>query len=118
MKDRILIDGEWYVREATLQETELELIWSETVETSTKDYSWTAVRLKKDTGDTGAFYDPYVEFLDKATGKKETWDSVSWLRGLLDGSPEALDEARDSMDQRGVRDFIQFLKKLRENEWI
>lgn len=115
MKDRILIDGEWYVREATLQETELELIWSETVETSTEDYSWTAVRLKRD---SDGFYDPYVEFLDKATGKEEIWDNVSWVQCLLDGDDVALNEAKESMDNKGVRDFTQFLKKLQENEWI
>jgi hypothetical protein len=116
MKDRILIEGEWYVREATLQETELELIWSETVETSTEDYSWTAVRLKRD---SDGFYDPYVEFWDKATGKKEMWDNSAWLIGVLEGYDESqIEEAKESMDNKGVRDFIQFLKKLRENFWI
>ena len=115
MKDRILIEGEWYVRESTLHEAKLELIWSETVETSTKDYSWTVVRLKKD---SEGFYDPYVEFLDKATGKEEMWDNHLWLKRVLDGDLDAMVEARESMDNQGVRDFIQFLKKLRENEWI
>lgn len=114
MKDRILIEGEWYVREATLQETKLELIWSETVETSTEDYSWTAVRLKKD---SGGFYEPCVEFLDKATGKKEMWDNPKWFNSLIEGDEESISEARSSMDAKGVRDFIQFLKKLLEHGW-
>jgi len=87
----------------------------------TDDYCWEASRIRKD---DGTFYkDVHVEFKDKTVDnwrskESEYWDSNSWLLGVLQSNPESLKEARDCMNEEGVKTFREFLGYLNDLGWL
>jgi hypothetical protein len=124
-KDRIQIDGVWYVKEEPTQnKIEIEdhqLTQCQTLIYETDDYCWKAFRIYKD--DWVTFYDEVgIEFLDKEGDredwKEEYWDNNNWFRGVYENNEDSLKEARESMDENGIAHFQAFVGKLIEKGWL
>ena len=124
-KNRIQIDGVWYVKEEPTQnKIEIEyhqLTQCQTLIYETDDYCWKAFRIYKD--DWVTFYDEVgIEFLDKEGDredwKEEYWDNNNWFRGVYENNEDSLKEARESMDENGIAHFQAFIGKLIEKGWL
>ena len=124
-KNRIQIDGVWYVKEEPTQnKIEIEdhqLTQCQTLIYETYDYCWKAFRIYKD--DWVTFYDEVgIEFLDKEGDredwKEEYWDNNNWFRGVYENNEDSLKEARESMDENGIAHFQAFIGKLIEKGWL
>lgn len=130
METRIEINGVWYVREDTindsldiLDEEEMDLTWTEECIYEIDDYCFVASRIKKD-GDENEFYtDIDIKFTDKRYHGRtefieEYWDNNSWFRGILENNPESLRDLREVLCDNGVKQFKMFLRKLVEVKWL
>ncbi len=121
MKERIQIDGVWYVRET---EPEEEIILNDLTQVlniiyENDDYSWEASRIFKDDGET--FYEGFdIEFTDKrkTPWKTEYWDSMKWLKGVLEDDRHSMKLAEEAMDDKGIKHLKAFLKYLKEKVWF
>jgi hypothetical protein len=123
MMDRIQINGVWYVREDLNQvleeEREMDLTFSQICTYETDEYCWEAMRIYKD--EKTFFPDIDIKFTDKTDPKpwrEEHWDNNAWMKGVLNEDPESIFEAKNSMNDKGISDFREFLKKLVEHEWL
>lgn len=116
MKDRIEIDGVWYVRESnSIEFYEYDFIG---YVCECDDYYFEATRLQKEDGT----YNKYItiKFTDKRGGrenwKDDFWDNNSWFRGILNDVPESLQGLKE--DNIDIDTVKEFLKKLVDKEWL
>lgn len=130
MKNRIEINGVWYVKEdsvkdsSNLIETEpVDLTFSEECVYEVSSYCFVASRLKKN--ETNDFYkDITITLTDKRsndpdTWKEKQWDNNSWFNGILEGNSDSilvLDGT--NLCKNGKMHFKAFLSKLQEEEWL
>lgn len=124
MKDRIQINGEWYIKESSnlLPEPEpLDLTYTQGCVYETSKYCFEATRLYKDY-DSCEFYEDTldIEFTDKRTKpwKTDDWDRVDWFRGVYDNDKRAINEALKVMDEDGVKELKQFIGHLIKIGWL
>ena len=123
-KDRIQIDGVWYVKESNAKPTtkKVEIEDSDITKLlgavyETDDYCWEATKIYKDDGTLYSGLD--IKFTDKANSEIiRYWDNDAWMKGVLESNPESLEEARNEMDEEGIAYFQAFLAKLREDFWL
>jgi hypothetical protein len=127
MEDRIQINGVWYKREEdSVEETE-STFWDVTdyigKVAESKLYVFKAERIYRD-GINSELYSVSIEFTDKrftdnrALWKTELWDNPTWMRGVLNNSPDALEDLRDSVCEQGEKEFKEFLRMLQEEGWL
>ena len=124
-KDRIQIDGIWYVREDQPQTETLkpeQLTNTVNCIYETYNYCFEAVMIFKDDCDT-LYPDVSIEFTDKRPTKRENWitdylDNPIWMRGVFHGDEESMVDAREIMDQEGIDEFRAFLKHIETKGWI
>lgn len=125
MKDRIQINGEWYVKENNTPKTNIkddDVTFFEGCVYETDNYCWEATRIYKSYADK-IFYpscDIDIEFTDKTQKpfKSEHWDNYIWFNGILSGDDEAYLSALELMGVEGVDHFKAFLKKLVEINYL
>lgn len=122
MEDRILINGIWYVKESSIEEKavpeELIEIYSYIGFTcETDDYHFEAKRYYRDDNET-FFQGISIDFRDKIQNTTDFWDSVSWMKGVLENNPDSLEEARFSLNEKGINALKLLLKKLEEKGWL
>lgn len=120
MKDRIEIDGVWYVREDQADQEELDLDYTSfdgrVYETDL--YCFEVTRILEDDGT------PYpgctVEFTDKRDKpfKKDFWDNENWFLGILDENPASMVDLKDMCCGQGVREFKYVLNDLVKVGWL
>lgn len=123
-KDRIQIDGVWYVKEVTtapvvITEDDLIKSLSLTYEPFEGKYCWEAVRIFRD--EDTFFNDISIKFTDKRTSypwKEDDWDNNTWMMGVYENDPDALEEAKEAMCEEGLKQFQAFLKVLIDKEWL
>jgi hypothetical protein len=121
IKDRILIDGVWYRREAELAKRELEVTFARTCSLETNNYCWEASRLQRGKDEAQGYWPGIdIKFTDKTERPwtEEHWDSEAWFRGVLTGTPESLEHAEETMSPAGQADFRRFLENLVELGWL
>ena len=119
IKDRIQIDGVWYVREDNIEDEPIKL---DVVETQgclveNEDFCYDATRIAND---KGGFYDGVdIKVTDKREKpwKEDYWDNNTWMLGILENNPDSLEElghyTRDNFK------FLQaFLQYLKDKEWL
>jgi hypothetical protein len=124
-KDRIQINGEWYVKESTSKKQNQIVIDDDGMTSfrgyvyETDKYSWEATKVYH-IDDIEFFPDFGIKFIHKEIKpqKEEYWDNNSWFAGVLDGNETDLHVAHESMDEEGVAHFKAFLAKLREKGWL
>lgn len=120
MENRIQINGVWYVKEEEKQPDidKKNIIYFKGAVLENEDYAWKATKIQKD---DGSFYDGLdIEFIDKRKKpwKEEHWDNDNWFKGILDNNPDSMKEAKESMDDEGIKVFKAFLNKLVEDELL
>ena len=117
-KERIQINGIWYVPET--QSIEPEDIDENEVTRFTgcvfenDDYCWEATRLE------GSDTCTDIKFTDKRSNPWSTdhWDNPNWFIGLLDNDPDSMPHALEVMSEGGVKTFKGFLRVLKNNGWL
>jgi hypothetical protein len=122
MKDRIQIDGVWYVRELEPEpETEfldVQIHTSISVHYENDDYSWEAISLIKD---DGSQYDGFdIKFTNKniKPWKDDYWDNMKWIKGVYENNPDSIKEALEEMNENGIKHFRSFLNELNKIGWF
>lgn len=120
-KDRILIDGVWYVREQNIP-INIEVTRAKSITTENHKYCFEATKIERE---DGTYYDGFdIEFVDKrppggkANWKTEYWDHMGFFKGCLDRNDESLTELRKYVCEDGVEEFIAFLKVLDKEGWF
>lgn len=124
-KDRIQIDGVWYVREEQPQIKTIEphqLTNTINCIYETDKYCFEAIMIFKDDCET-LYPDVSIEFIDKRPAKYDDWkkdssDNPTWMRGVFHGDKESMIDARNLMDQEGIDEFRAFLKHIETKGWI
>jgi len=117
MKDRIEINGVWYVREDKPKpEYNFRITDTESMilETSTSCFEMTVL---KDYN-----YDPSIQYTDKTVGefgawKNEFWDSEAWMKGVLENNPESLQELPNLTDE-DLAALQYLIKEAVERGWL
>lgn len=81
------------------------------------DYCWEATRVYIDDVLNEAID---VKFTDKTTDewKEEHWDNMNWFKAVHRNDPEAIAEAKLSMNIEGVTVFQKFISALVEKKWL
>jgi hypothetical protein len=121
MKDRIQIDGVWYVRETEPQPEFLDVKIHTSLSThyENEDYSWEAIRTYKDDNET--FYDGFdIKFTNKniKPWKDDYWDNMKWIKGVYENNPDSIKEALEEMNENGIKHFRSFLNELKKTGWF
>lgn len=128
-KDRIQIDGVWYVRETDtvtgpagithIDEFDvtksLNRIWEN------DDWAFEAKILLAHDGI--ALEDTWGDCWIQITDKNDPWreydiDNPRWMLGVLEGDPESMEEANKMMTPEGIRLFRGFIHLLIKNGWL
>lgn len=129
-KDRIQIDGVWYVRETTkpipdpLRMTvieEFDVTRSLTRIWENDDWAFEAKILLAPDGI--ALEDTWGDCWIQITDKNDPWreydiDNPRWMLGVFEGDPESMEEANNMMTPEGIRLFRGFLSLLIKNRWL
>jgi hypothetical protein len=124
MEDRIQINGVWYIREEEVIEEPESIFWDVTnyvgkvAESSL--YCFKATKMYKDEIN-GEWYLVSIEFTDKrilGNWKTDVWDNNTWMRGVLNNSPDSLEDLRYSVCEQGEKEFKEFLRILQEEGWF
>ena len=125
-KDRIQIDGVWYVKEQDTN-TVQELQPSDVTNYigcvyETDAFCWEATMIYRDDLET-LYPDVSVEFTDKRDADRENWiveywDNTKWFQGVYNNDPGSIGSARATMDVKGINDFRTFLKYIEQRGWI
>lgn len=119
IKDRIQIDGVWYVKEDNREDEPIKL---DVVETQgclveNDDFCYEATRIAND---KGGFYDGVdIKVTDKREKpwKEDYWDNNNWMRGVLEYNPESWKELPD-LDGKNIKFLQAFLQYLKDKEWL
>ena len=129
MKDRIQVDGVWYVREtSTLSIAEIkprDVTNSLSCTWESDEWCFEATVILKDEAKdlTDIYTDPWVEITDKRPANRDDWkkdnsDNPRWFIGVLEGSDESMPEAEEIFDKRGIAEFRGFISYLIDKGWI
>jgi len=123
MEDRIQLNGEWYVREQSNPEPELDItdniIRFRGISYESDKYVFEATIIRKP-GSEFEYYDCDIEFKDKRTRPwtEDLWDNPTWVKGVLNNNPESLEELRKTVCPQGEAEFKAFLKVLKQEGWL
>lgn len=128
-KDRIQIDGVWYVRETTKpipEPVEMTTIDEFDVTRSlgrvweNDDWAFEAKILLEPDGmeleDTWG--DCWIVITDKDTDEEHSIDNPTWMLGVLEGDTLSMREANKMMTPEGIMLFRGFLLLLIRNGWL
>ena len=125
MEDRIQINGVWYKREEDSTEETESTFWDVTTYigkvAESKLYVFKAEKIYRDENGGGFLSGVDIEFTDKRIlGEwiEDLWDNDTWMRGVLNNSPDALKELRESVCEQGEKEFKEFLRILQEEGWL
>jgi hypothetical protein len=120
MKDRIQIDGVWYVRENEAKNLPNITKFKGMVIESDK-YCFEATMLQKDNFPFDYFQDYIdIEFTDKREKpwKVEQWDNTAWMKGVLEENPDSLEILRESVCSQGEAELKSLLEEIKTCGWI
>jgi len=113
-KDRIQIDGVWYIKEP---QPEINVTNFIGCVYENDECVWEATKMYKDDGET-LYPGVDIKFTDKRVKpwKEEYWDNDAWMLGILED--KSIDEAKESMSDEGINEFKQFIRVLIEKGWF
>jgi hypothetical protein len=130
MKDRIQINGEWYVKEDTITQEEIinteEL--SHTIQCAWENENWcfrASLFLKGDETDINNRcangFD--IEITHKRPKDIKDWvvtnvDNLSWIKRILENKPKSIEYAYEIFDNDGLKYFKAFLNCLFKKGWL
>lgn len=121
-KDRIQIDGVWYVREQQAPK-KIDVTKFKGIVTESDKYCFEATLIEREDGTY--FNDFDVKFTDKrkertkdGNWKTDDWDNMTFFRGCLKRNPESLGMLKMDVCEQGVEEFIALLNILDEEGWF
>jgi hypothetical protein len=123
-KDRIQIDGVWYVKEVKEDVIEQEPIKLEPTHfegyaVENDDFSFESIRLFNDEEILYSGID--IKCIDKRGGKgnweEEIWDNNKWMLGVLENNPDSRKELPD-MGGDNIQFLQAFLQYLKDKGWL
>ena len=130
MKDRIQVDGVWYVREtSTLPIVEIdEMLVTNYLGCTWESDNWafeaTAI-LKDEAEDLSDIYNNgiSIDITDKRPADRDLWvehncDNENWFIGVYEGNLESIPEAEEMLDEQGIAEFRGFIGYLIDKGWI
>ena len=127
MKDRIEVNGVWYIKENTIvQPTISELepgIKYDGMIFESDLYSFDCTRIYDEDGNLYKDGNVCIKFTDKSIihdidKSQEHWDNVDWMCGILENEVEAIDEAMESLCSQGLVELKEVLTTLRIAAWV
>jgi hypothetical protein len=126
MEDKVIIDGVSYVREDkvlayasdNIEYNDISITWFNGAVYEDTSFCFQASVLTEPDG--GAYGDLAIEFTDKVSKDRDTWeehylDNPLFFKGLMENDPEANQEAMKIMNMNQLFHLKSFLKKLEEN---
>ena len=129
MKERIQINGIWYVRENTIPEVEIDP--NETTNTlgcvwESGEWCFEATAILRDKfEDLSDIYNNgiTIDITDKRNLDRDKWiehdcDNTNWLLGILEGDDESMLDAEEMFDEQGMSEFKGFIRHLITKGWI
>jgi hypothetical protein len=122
-KNRIQIDGVWYVKEEQTQTKEIEIdpCWFEGCVVENGEVSFEATRIFKE--ENVPYSDSVnIEFTDKRSGnrkdwKVDNWDNNSWMVGIMENNADSMKELPD-IGKDNILFLQEFLKQLKDKDWF
>lgn len=117
-RDRIQINGKWYVEELPEEENVISSFDFIGHLYETDDFCFEATKMSND---DGKFFEGFhVEFTDKRTSpwKKEFWDNHEWVIAVYNGEKEPLKDAIEIVGDKGVKTLRRFVENLKEKGWL
>jgi hypothetical protein len=120
MKERIQIDGVWYVREQDdTKEEPMEIYPTHYVGVvaENSEYSFEATKIFRDDNIT-LYPGVGIQFKDKNNETEDYWDNDEWFLNILKNDRDALNMAREVMDESGLKFFKAFIQHLNEEGWF
>jgi hypothetical protein len=129
MKERIQINGIWYVKENTIPEVEIDpKEITNTLGCTWESSNWAfvaAVILRDEAEDLLDIYSNGVtiDITDKRNKDRDLWvqhdcDNTNWLLGILEGNDESMSDAEEMFDEQGIAEFKGFIRYLITKGWI
>jgi len=126
-KDRIQINGKWYVAEQPEEDVEfdpgdLTFFRGCAFETDSSCFEFSNLTNEesKPYGSDVSFSVEYTDkrFKDREDWKVDYWDNVNWLKELIQGNPDSLHELESTVDKDDAKLFIEALRHLKTLEWF
>ena len=126
-KERIQINGEWYVKETIATPVisiELShLTFTQECIYETDDYVWITSKIAKshhtpELVGTDYYEGIDIKFTNKNTGIEEYWDNDKWILGVYHNDKESIKTAKISMSIEGIETFRQYIKSLIVIGWL
>jgi hypothetical protein len=124
-KDRIQINGEWYVKENTVEPLidpkdvihTIECVWEDT------NWCFVASLSAKEDDFNDCYDDVYLKITDKRVKGRENWveedvDNPKWILGVLEGNLDSMEEANKMFDDEGLKYFKAFAIYLIDKGWL
>ena len=127
MKDRIEVNGVWYIKENTIvQPTISELepgIKYDGFVFESNLYAFDCTRIYDEDGNLYKDGNVSVKFTDKSvvhdiTEYQEHWDNGDWMNGILDGDEGSIETAMESLCSQGLVELKEVLTTLRVAAWL
>ena len=130
MKERIQVDGVWYVREtSTLPIVEIKpnsvtntlgCVWE------SREWCFEATAILRDEAEdlTDIYTIIDIVITDKRSEDRDGWiehdscDNSRWFIGVLEGDSDSMEEAEEMMDDQGIAEFRGFISHLIDKGWI
>ena len=131
MKDRIQVDGVWYVRESStlpiveIKPRDVTNSLSCTWESDEWCFEATAI-LREEAVDLTDIYTTIIDIAitDKRSSDRDEWiehkdcDNKNWFIGVYEGNPESMPDANKIFDEQGIAEFRGFIGHLIQKGWI
>ena len=124
-KDRIQINGEWYVKENTVEPLinpkdvthAIECVWEDT------NWCFVASLMVKEDDFNDCYDEVYLKITDKRVKGRENWveedvDNPKWILGVLEGNLDSMEEANEMFDDEGLKYFKAFAIYLIDKGWL
>ena len=127
MKDRIEVNGVWYIKENTIvQPTISQLepgIKYDGFIFESNLYAFDCTRIYDEDGNLYKDGNLCVKFTDKSIIHdidkfQEHWDNVDWMNGILDGDEGSIETAMESLCSQGLVELKEVLTTLRVAAWL
>ena len=127
MKDRIEVNGVWYIKENTIvQPTISELepgIKYDGFVFESNLYAFDCTRIYDEDGNLYKDGNVCIKFTDKSIIHdidkfQEHWDNGDWMNGILDGDEGSIETAMESLCSQGLVELKEVLTTLRVAAWL
>jgi hypothetical protein len=134
MKNRIQINGEWYVREQSAilhpSRKEIKPLSREDVTGfkgfvyETDKFCYEATIIAKDgLFEEGEYHDNIdIKFTDKRIKPwvEDHWDSMAWFKGVSENNPDSINSLinENEMEAEDILEFRSFLAFLKQQGWL